>query len=148
MQLASSLFGILVVQVKPQLEAVLNLPAGALTKEIELSSQLMDFLQTYSVPTDVLSFDGDALSLSSLAFDDESVDDDASLGNDGGSVCTARGWPALRGLRRVGGRLDHLLLAEIGSRRRRAAAEEERADRRRRRRLGARTRQAAQRRTS
>ena len=60
MQLASSLFGILVVQVKPQLEAVLNLPAGALTKEIELSSQLMDFLQTYSVPTDVLSFDGDA----------------------------------------------------------------------------------------
>ena len=49
-----------------------------------------------------LSFDGDALSLSSLAFDDESVDDDASLGNDGGSVCTARGWPALRGLRRVG----------------------------------------------
>ena len=29
MQLASSLFGILVVQVKPQLEAVLNLPAGA-----------------------------------------------------------------------------------------------------------------------
>merc|ERR1719240_1914107 len=60
MQLASSLFGILVVQVKPQLEAVLNLPAGALTKEIELSSQLMDFLQTYSVPTDVLSFDGGA----------------------------------------------------------------------------------------
>ena len=52
MQLASSLFGILVVQVKPQLEAVLNLPAGALMKEIELSSQLMDFLQTYSVPTD------------------------------------------------------------------------------------------------
>ena len=59
MQLASSLFGILVVQVKPQLEAVLNLPAGALTKEIELSSQLMDFLQTYSVPTDVLSFEGE-----------------------------------------------------------------------------------------
>merc|ERR1719191_190489 len=59
-QLASSLFGILVVQVKPQLEAVLNLPAGSLTKEIELSSQLMDFLQTYSVPTDVLSYDGDA----------------------------------------------------------------------------------------
>merc|ERR1719305_1669335 len=59
MQLASSLFGILVVQVKPQLEAVLNLLAGALTKEIELSSQLMDLLQTYSVPTDVLSFEGE-----------------------------------------------------------------------------------------
>ena len=60
MQLASSLFGILVVQVKPQVEAVLNLPPGSLTKEIELNEALMRYFVEYHIPTDLLSYDGDA----------------------------------------------------------------------------------------
>lgn len=37
MQLESTLFGVAVIQVKPLLEEVLNLPHDALTKEIQLS---------------------------------------------------------------------------------------------------------------
>merc|ERR1711904_580362 len=37
MQLASSVFGMLIIEIKPQLEKVLNLPSGALTKEIALT---------------------------------------------------------------------------------------------------------------
>jgi len=41
MQLSSTLFGLLVIQVKPMLESVLKLPADSLTKEIKLTQQLM-----------------------------------------------------------------------------------------------------------
>jgi hypothetical protein len=34
MQLESSLFGVLLVQIKPQMERLLRLPVGALTKEV------------------------------------------------------------------------------------------------------------------
>ena len=42
MQLSSTLFGILVLQVKPQLERCLNLPDDSLTKQIRLTQQLME----------------------------------------------------------------------------------------------------------
>jgi hypothetical protein len=42
MQLESTLFGILVIQIKPQLEKVLNLEPDALTKEIRLTQDLME----------------------------------------------------------------------------------------------------------
>src|SRR5690242_12719707 len=40
MQLESTLFGVCVIQIKPALEKVLNLPDDALTKEIALTQDL------------------------------------------------------------------------------------------------------------
>lgn len=58
MQLESSLFGICVVQIKPQLEVLLGLPAGSLTKEIKLTQDLMDLFAEHQIPSDLLNFDG------------------------------------------------------------------------------------------
>lgn len=68
MQLESTLFGVLVVQIKPQLERLLNLPSDSLTKEIKLTQDLMDLLMTYQIPSDLLSFDdvGDSEPTSSV----------------------------------------------------------------------------------
>ena len=49
LQLESSLFGVLVLHIKPQLEAVLNLPPDALTKETALTRALMDLFIQYQV---------------------------------------------------------------------------------------------------
>mmetsp|Transcript_43764 Transcript_43764/g.103411 ORF Transcript_43764/g.103411 Transcript_43764/m.103411 type:complete len:974 (+) Transcript_43764:105-3026(+) len=57
MQLESTLFGIVVIQIKPQLEKVLNLPADSLTKEIKLTQDLMQLFIKYQIPSDLLSFD-------------------------------------------------------------------------------------------
>lgn len=57
MQLESTLFGVLVIQIKPQLEKVLNLPEDSLTKEIKLTQDLMNLFIKYQIPTDLLSFD-------------------------------------------------------------------------------------------
>merc|ERR1719491_1796235 len=57
MQLASTLFGVLVIQIKPQLEKVLNLPSDALTKEIKLTQDLMQLFLQYQIPSDLLSYD-------------------------------------------------------------------------------------------
>merc|ERR1712003_443391 len=57
MQLESTLFGILVVQIKPQLERVLNLADDSLTKEIKLTQELMQLFIKYQIPSDLLSFD-------------------------------------------------------------------------------------------
>eukprot|EP00418_Pyrodinium_bahamense_P095920 CAMPEP_0179039872 /NCGR_PEP_ID=MMETSP0796-20121207/15359_1 /TAXON_ID=73915 /ORGANISM="Pyrodinium bahamense, Strain pbaha01" /LENGTH=936 /DNA_ID=CAMNT_0020736207 /DNA_START=64 /DNA_END=2874 /DNA_ORIENTATION=- len=58
MQLESTLFGVLIIQIKPQLEKVLNLPADSLTKEIKLTQDLMQLFIKYQIPSDLLSFDG------------------------------------------------------------------------------------------
>jgi hypothetical protein len=58
MQLESSVFGVCVVQIKPQLEKLLGLPDGALTKEIQLTEDLMSLFVEYQVPSDLLTFDG------------------------------------------------------------------------------------------
>ena len=50
MQLEGTVFGLLVLQLKPQLERLLNLPHDALTKEIKLTQQLLDLFITYQVP--------------------------------------------------------------------------------------------------
>eukprot|EP00439_Symbiodinium_sp_Y106_P037021 s2962_g4.t1 len=57
MQLESTLFGVLVVQIKPQLERVLNLADDSLTKEIKLTQDLMQLFIKYQIPSDLLSFD-------------------------------------------------------------------------------------------
>jgi hypothetical protein len=57
MQLASTLFGVLVLQIKPQLEVVLKLSTDILTKEIKLTQDLMEMFIKYQIPSDLLSFD-------------------------------------------------------------------------------------------
>jgi hypothetical protein len=64
MQLESTLFGILVIQIKPQLEKVLNLPDDCLTKEIKLTQELMQLFIKYQIPSDLLAFDPDAVASS------------------------------------------------------------------------------------
>ncbi len=61
MQLESTLFGVCVIQIKPQLERVLNLPPDSLTKEIQLTQDLMELFLTYQIPSDLLSYDGETL---------------------------------------------------------------------------------------
>jgi len=56
MQLESTLFGVLVVQIKPQLEKLLNLADDSLTKEIKLTQDIMELLLKYQIPSDLLSF--------------------------------------------------------------------------------------------
>lgn len=58
MQLESSVFAICIVQLKPQLESLLGLPSGSLTKEIKLTQNLLSLFIDYQVPSDLLSFDG------------------------------------------------------------------------------------------
>ena len=58
MQLGSSVLGISVIQIKPQLETLLGLPSGALTKEMKLTQDLMELFVEYQVPSDMLSYDG------------------------------------------------------------------------------------------
>lgn len=49
MQLASTMFGVVVLQVKPQLEKVLKLPADSLSKEIRLTQDLLELFMKYQV---------------------------------------------------------------------------------------------------
>ena len=58
MQLSSSVFGVCVVQIKPQLETLLGLPADALDKEMKLTQDLMELFVEYQVPSDLLSYNG------------------------------------------------------------------------------------------
>eukprot|EP00808_Paulinella_micropora_P012836 g58018.t1 len=60
MQLSSTVFALCLVQIKPQLETVLNLPPSALTKHISLTQTLLDMFLTYQIPSDLLSYDGPA----------------------------------------------------------------------------------------
>ena len=59
MQLETSVFGLCVIQLKPQLEALLNLPPDSLSKEIRLTRDLMSLFVKYQIPSDLLSFDSD-----------------------------------------------------------------------------------------
>ena len=58
MQLASSVFGVCIIQIKPQLEALLGLPADALDKEMKLTQDLMELFVEYQIPSDLLSYNG------------------------------------------------------------------------------------------
>eukprot|EP01060_Flectonema_neradi_P006584 TRINITY_DN1445_c0_g2_i1.p1 TRINITY_DN1445_c0_g2~~TRINITY_DN1445_c0_g2_i1.p1 ORF type:complete len:875 (+),score=195.26 TRINITY_DN1445_c0_g2_i1:43-2625(+) len=56
-QLAGTLTAFAIVQIKPHLERVLNLPTGSLTKEIKLTQDVLKLLVEYQIPSDLLSFD-------------------------------------------------------------------------------------------
>jgi hypothetical protein len=58
MQLESTLFGVCVIQIKPQLEKLLRLPADSLTKEIKLMQDLLELFIEHQIPSDLLSYDG------------------------------------------------------------------------------------------
>lgn len=58
MQLESTLFGVCVIQIKPQLERLLKLPADSLTKEIKLTQDLLELFMEYQIPSDLLSYSG------------------------------------------------------------------------------------------
>merc|ERR1712137_1322723 len=58
MQLASTLFGVCIIQIKPQLEKLLNIPNDSLTKEIQLTQDLLDLFITYQIPSDLISYAG------------------------------------------------------------------------------------------
>jgi hypothetical protein len=55
MQLQSTLFGVLVLQVRPALERLLRLAPDALTREVALTRDLQQLLVEYHVPPDLLS---------------------------------------------------------------------------------------------
>ena len=57
MQLSSTLFAVAIIQTKPQLERVLNLPQGLLTKEIKLTQDLMSLFCEYQISPDLLAYD-------------------------------------------------------------------------------------------
>jgi hypothetical protein len=57
MQLESTLFGLCIIQIKPQLEKLLYLPEDSLTKEIRLTQDLLELFIKYQIPSDLLSFD-------------------------------------------------------------------------------------------
>lgn len=57
-QLESSVFGVCVAQLKPQLEDLLGLPPGGLTKEMQLTQDLLTLFIEYQIPSDLLSHDG------------------------------------------------------------------------------------------
>ncbi|MFO0547088.1 MAG: hypothetical protein U0271_01805 [Polyangiaceae bacterium] len=60
MQLESTLFGVAIIQIKPQLERLLKLPPDSLTKEIKLTQELLKLFIEYQIPSDLLSYDGPA----------------------------------------------------------------------------------------
>lgn len=68
MQLESTMFAVCIIQIKPQMERLLNLPVDSLTKEIQLTEDLQDLFIQYQIPSDLVSFDprcvpnGDSLS--------------------------------------------------------------------------------------
>eukprot|EP00961_Rhodomonas_salina_P032283 435351-Rhodomonas_salina.1 len=55
MQLESTLFAVCVVQIKPLLERVLNLPPESLSKEIKLTQDLTELFIKYQIPADLLT---------------------------------------------------------------------------------------------
>ena len=59
MQLSHTLFGLAIIQIKPQLEKVLQLEEDSLTKEIKLTQDLMKLFVDYQIPSDLLSYDGE-----------------------------------------------------------------------------------------
>jgi hypothetical protein len=69
LQLESTLFGVVVLQIKPQLEKLLKLPYDSLTKEIRLTQDLQELFIKYQIPSDLLSYAGDENAPASVKVD-------------------------------------------------------------------------------
>ena len=59
MQLEGTLFGLATIQIKPQMEKLLKLPAGSLQKEIKFGQDLLELFTKYSIPADLLGYNSD-----------------------------------------------------------------------------------------
>eukprot|EP00808_Paulinella_micropora_P022816 g77567.t1 len=62
MKLASSLFGMCVIQIKPQMEKLLRLDDTSLTKERRLTQDLLKLFIKYQISSDLVKYDGPAAS--------------------------------------------------------------------------------------
>ena len=58
MQLQSTVFAVAAIQIKPALEMLLGLPQNSLSKEVRLTQDLLSLFIDYTIPSDLLSFDG------------------------------------------------------------------------------------------
>ena len=68
MQLSGTLFAVAIVQIKPNLERLLNLHSGSLTKEVKMCQELMTLFIQHQIPSDQLKYTPD---------EDEAADDDS-----------------------------------------------------------------------
>ena len=59
LQLNSTLFAVVIIQIKPHLEKLMNLPVDSLLKEIELSEHLQELFLEHQIPSDQLCYRGD-----------------------------------------------------------------------------------------
>ena len=84
----SSLLGLLVIPIKPQLERVLQLPTDALTKELQLNQDLMELFIEYQIPSDLLSYP-EATGGAGLGLGSSEVDISAST-----KISTVKGYVA------------------------------------------------------
>ncbi len=57
MQLESTMFAVCVIEVAPQLETLLRVPVDFLTKEVELTQDLLRLFIEYQIPSDLLACD-------------------------------------------------------------------------------------------
>lgn len=57
LQMSNTMFGVVIIQIKPQLERVLNLPPESLTKEISLNEKLLKLFIEFQIPSDLLAYD-------------------------------------------------------------------------------------------
>ena len=63
MQMGKTLFAFATIHIRPQLEKVLNLASGSLTKEIRATDDIMTLLMDYQIPTDMLRYDAATMML-------------------------------------------------------------------------------------
>ena len=90
MQLATSVLGIAIIQLKPQLEKLLNLPYNSLTKEMKLTEDLTELFVDYQIPSDLVSYDQEE---GGRRCDEEEDTATASNNNDDGRTGEGREVP-------------------------------------------------------
>lgn len=52
---SGSVFGIVILEVKAQLEKLLRLPPGSLLKEVRLTEDILELFTKYQIPSDLIS---------------------------------------------------------------------------------------------
>jgi hypothetical protein len=58
MQLAGTLFSILTLQIRPQIEKILKLPPDSLYQNIKLSDDIIEIILKYQISSDLLAYQG------------------------------------------------------------------------------------------
>ena len=76
MQLSATLLGVVVVQIKPQLERLLHMPRDSLTKQLQLLWELEFLLVRLQIPCGLVSYDADE---SALVPEEEDEEDEEAI---------------------------------------------------------------------